>query len=559
MSESKRAVSRAISLNLLVFLAIWVALVAYFFLNDSDSALFWFLALCLSGSLLVQIWLAQSKRELRTVLFELIIAFVALQFAGIARAGPESIFGLDTSYELNATQQYMNSGWTPNQLFLGSVGSNPALQFLGAAFSFVLGSPVMTSSRWLGLVMYTVAFAFYILIGRLVFASEKPVLLSALAISFSFIFFGASGYGRTPLSILFFFMFLYVVVKNGRCPSARCTVLAVVMMVAMVLSHILPSMVMLVILCIFVLLPKFMRSVTKNLAPKDGEAIYLFSAPRVSGMFIVLFATVTFAYAIYFALWNQLEWLNAIPILVGETGGNVLGIGMQTPIRWRVFMYGQVFLGLFLLYAILRSHRVKYDHRIAVLVFSSCVITAGAFLAYYLRIEFLRFTIFGWGLLLPPAAFVIWQGRFPRVGSLFVIAFIVINLAGCSPQQYDRTIESSANDWQPMVTHEERLAVLFCGEFGPIVGDWYFNMASIDLGVGLVYSDMDFYKAGYEEPSKYSYFLFDDQDRERVFLRDSSVPFWVTDELYSDYQVTKTMVRIYDSGPDEVYWLVPDR
>lgn len=530
-------------------------LIAYLFLDRSNAFVFWAIVLSSAVLLLVQIIWARAKSEVNIIYVEIVVLFAGLQLITIAYAGLDNLFWLDAYYELVATENIIEGKWDPP--LLGTVDPYPAIHFLTAALSQISGAHIIDIARWMGLLTHTIALVFYLMLAETIFHNKKVALLSGLGFIFLFYYVMTTGFGRMPLSMALFFLILFLVMRNASVPKTNVSILAILSLATLIFAHPLSSVVLVLFLAALALGYQFVyreKASPSNLSTLLNK-LRLNSFKPSTMTFILLAVIGIGAHFLYISIWAQQLLYQVVSILTGTEMPRVIGAGAATPFYWRIFLYGQGVMGLIFAGLVFTNRRSRENLLCLLLISFAGFLGIWAFLSYYLQIEFIRFTLFIWPFALIAVAYSIMNSRHKNVLSLLVVAFIIVNLCGYFPFKYDTSIEPkySMGEWRRYLTEQEKLAVMKFDAEGEVVGNQYFNMAFLYYRNKQIHTDGDFYIEGYSQPNIYSWFYFGQVDKERIFIRDMPVTLRVSEELYSNYQRTPSMLKVYDNGEVEIY------
>jgi hypothetical protein len=527
-------------------------LIAYLFLDRSNAFVFWAIVLSSAVLLLFQIIWASVKSEVNIIYIQIVLLFAGLQLITIAYAGLDNLFWLDAYYELVATENIIEGKWDPH--ILGSVGPYPAIHFLTAALSQIIGAHIIDVARWMGLLTHTIALVFYLMLVETIFRNKKVTLLSGLGFILLFYYVMTSGFGRMSLSMALFFLTLFLVMRNSFAPEPNISILAILSLVTLIFAHPLPPVVLVLFLAAIVfgyqLVHRWKASCSDLLTSLNKLCLGGLKHLTTTLTFVFLAVAGIGAHFFYISIWAQYLLHSVVSILVGTETPQVIGTGAGTPFYWRIFLYGQGVMGLIFAGLVFTNKRSR-ENLLCLLLISFAGFSSGwALLAYYLRIELMRWTLFIWPFALMAVAYSIMNSKHKNILSFVVVAFIIVNLCGYMPFKYDKTIEPqwSMGEWRRYISEQERLATMKFDVEGEVVGNHYFKMAFLYFRNKLIHTDGNFFIEGYNQPSIYSWFFFAEQDRERVFIRDMPLTLRVTEELYSDYQRMPSMLRAYDNG-----------
>ncbi|MBT9151217.1 MAG: hypothetical protein DDT40_01405 [candidate division WS2 bacterium] len=542
--------SRKFLLLATLFFILFSLLIAYLFLYRSNAFVFWAIVLSSAVLLLFQIMSARVKSEVNIIYVEIVVLFAGLQLINIAHAGLHNLFWLDAYYELVATENIIEGKWDPR--ILGTLGPYPAIHFLTAALSQITSAHIIDVARWMGLLTHTIALVFYLMLVETIFRNNKVTLLSGLGFVFLFYYVMTSGFGRMPLSMTLFFLVLFLVMRNRSMPKANVLILATLSLATLIFAHPLPPVVLVLFLGALALGYQFVyrgKASPSNLSTPLNK-LRLSSFKPSSTIFVLLAVFGIGAHFLYISIWAQQLLYEVVYILVDTGTPKVIGTAAATPFYWRIFLFGQAIMGLIFAGLVFMNRKSREDLPCLLLISFAGFLSGWALLAYYLRIELMRFTLFLWPFALMAVSYSIMNSKRRNILSLLIVAFIIVNLFGYFPFKYDKSIEPkwAMGEWRRYVSEQERSAMMKFDVGGEVVGNHYFNMAFLYYRNKQIHTDGDFFIEGFSEPNIYSWFFFGEQDKERIFIRDLPETLRVSEELYSNYQKTPSMLRVYDNG-----------
>ncbi|NJD54595.1 MAG: hypothetical protein FIB07_17255 [Candidatus Methanoperedens sp.] len=525
-------------------------------MDGSNYFVFWSITLSAAILIILQINCTTDKSELKIIYAEIVVLFGSLQLISITNAGMNNLYWLDSSFELRATLNIIEAGWNPD--ILGTVGPYPAIHFFGAILSQITGVELVNIARWMGLLMHGMALLFYLMFGRYIFKNNQVSLLSGLSFIFLFYYTIVTGFGRVPLSIALFFLILFLIFRNAEIPKIQFTGLVILSCFTLLFAHPLAPVVLAAFL-IFYLVVYRLIWITKTFSLKSlctVKKIQIDNIRPKSITFILLLLISIAAYFLFISNWSQNLLHSTVTIMSGSATGQPIGTGTSTPLNWRIFLYGQGIMGLIFGFLILRSQKAITNFYSVFLCVFSCFLIVWSFIAYSLKIEFLRFTIFIWPFMLLAVSYAIVSSKHHTKLSYLMIVFIIINISGYYPDVYNKSAEPrySMGEWRQYTTVYEKISVSNFDTFGNIIGNHYLNMAFLYLKGKTINIDTQFYIDGFRKPNDYSFFYFEDIDRQRIYSREGGGQYFkVSNELYSEYQKTISLLKVYVNGNVEIY------
>ena len=549
-------ISRFFSMLTILYSVLWTLLVGYLSMGSPNSLIFWYITLSIAVLIIFQINYTMDKSELHIIYAEIIAMFIALQLISIINAGMNNLYWLDSSYELRATENIIKSAWNPNTL--GSVGSYPAIHFFVATLSEVTGVELVNIARWMGLLLHGMALSFYLMFGICIFKNDKVSLLSGLSFIFLFYYVIVTGFGRMPLSMAFFFLILFLIVRNVKTPNIQFKALVILSLLSLLFTHPFAPVVLTAFLS-FQLVAYNLIHRTKTFSSKLLRIVNRIQIENIRPLginFILLLLILIAAYFMYISIWSQNLLSSTISILDGGNDGKSIGTGASTPLNWIIFLYGQAIMGLIFSFLIIKSQKAMTNYYSLSLAVFSGFMVIWSLMGYYLKIEFIRFTLFIWPFMLLAVSYAIVNSKHKNILSYLMVVFIIINIFGYYPDVYNKTIEPkyTVGEWRQYLTVYEKQSVSNFETNGKVVGNHYFNMAFLSLKDKTINVDSSFYTEGFRKPNTYSFFYLEEVDKQRIFTRgvgDSNLN--VSNELYLEYQKTIDLSRVYVNGDVDIY------
>ncbi|MFC1893698.1 hypothetical protein ACFLYR_06715 [Chloroflexota bacterium] len=556
-----------------LFIVLWLLLFVYILLFRSNSIIFWFIALSIAAVVILQTFQAKNGAELTFIRTEIIILCVTLQLMTLVYAGLDNLYWLDSYFEIAATTSIVKNGWNPN--ILGSVGPYPSLHFLAAFLWEITGVELIDIARYIGILFSTLSLVFYLLIVETIFKNRKAALFSGIAFIYLFYFVMEAGFGRMPLATTLFFLCLFLLVKSSNIPSVAISILIMLCVIASVFAHLMPLTILVIYLALLALMVNFIRHImldSSSMLDRFESLLPIeMKAPSVT---IVLIGIVgILMHFVYFSYWAQESILHqAFTIIIGVEAPRTIGTGGSTSLNWRIFLYGQGMLGFIFAFIVFKSKALRSNLPSVFFILFAGLMTALAFISYYLNIEFIRFTLYIWPFALMAMGYFVVKSK-QILSSLLLIFFIIINIFGYYPFIYDKSIEReySAGQWRRYITYTEKSAVRFGIEKGltsnvpdeyyagrhvtTIVGNYYFNQAFLQYKQIQIILNPQFYHDLYMRPKVKTWFYLSQEDRRLLFLRQGIMI--VPDTLYLAYQNTSSMIKLYNNGQVEIYEVSP--
>jgi len=548
-----------------VFLVTWLSLTLYILFYGRSTFLFWLLSLTAAVTLVLQINSFRESKKLNIIFVEIFLLFFSLQLVNVMYAGLDNVFGLDTYYELNAVQLIIDQGkWGPSGYYaVTTVHPYPAIHILAATVSEITGIRAINLAKWMGGLFYLLSLTFYFILGNLIFKNKKVTLLASLGFIFLWAYVDRSAFGRMSLSMLLFFAFFYIIVKDSYSSHNKYFLPSTIILAVVVFTHPVTRAVVVGFLFIFLLSYKLFFGKWKFIPKRLGVNICNVNATTIPKRTLITLAIATLlGIIIYFYFYPG----NLTYLLRTILGHNPVyqykpGFAISVPIQYKLFDYGQLaFLILFIVLIYKKKKTVKNFYPYVLILFALFLLVINVFIYFYLSptLNLFRLFIFIWPMLLFPTAYAVQKTDKKKLLSFLIIGFIFVNMCGYHVFQYNRSRQPdySRGEYDLKVSLCTQLAVMSQEYKGEIVGNHYFAMAFIGHKNKIVHEDLHFYLGDYKNEKKYSWFFLSEKDREHIFVRITGKNFIheeVTERAYQNYQVR--MDKTYSNGEAEIYKL----
>lgn len=547
-------ISKKFTILLTIYVLLWSLLLIYLFEFRDNAYIFWALIISMVLLILAQINFFNLKNEIRIIYIEIIMLYIGLRMIPLATVGFTGIFGLDNFYEINSINYLLENGkWFPYPRSIDTVSGYPAAHFIGSFLQLITNIEIEKYMSFLSFLMGIFTLIIFMMISKFSFKNNKVTLIFGLGVSFILLLVYMN-FGRMLLSIILFYMIIFLILRDyqQRIPF---TILIVLSMITLLYSHPMAPIILLLFLLMFVFL-KFLLN--KNIFKRIFRLSDIESdRNNISFNLGILLAVLIFAYFVYISIWQQNQLLEVFNILSGVEASQKVGTASATPLNWRIFLFGQIFLGvvfsvLFLIY----RNTIKNFDTLFFMIFG--VILAGiSIVAYVLGQDIVRFTIFLWPFILLPFVYIVKNSKKSKIISVILILFIAVNISGYYMDSYDSSLKPQSGAWRMYLTEQEFSAVDTVEPTGYVMSNHYIKMAVLTRSEGINLFGKDFYFDGYKEPNKYkrlNYFFVEKDDLNNLFIRGEGqlkIPY----ENYLDYAKSNNMHRILDNGDVLTYKL----
>lgn len=551
--------SKKFTISLITFIMLWTLLVVYLFEYRSNTYVFWILAISMASLIVVQINYSNSRNNFYAIYIEIIMSYIALRMISFAVVGFTGMFGLDNYYELNAMNYLLEIGkWVPYPQVIDTVSGYPAAHILGVSLQLITTLKIEQFMLLFSTLIGIFTLIFIMLIGKTTYKDDKVTLFFSLGLSFIFLS-AYMNYGRMILSIILFFIIVFLILRNHR-QKISFTILIVLSMVTLLYAHPMAPIILLIFVIMFIFL-KFLfdKGLFKHIFGKVSN-VNSTDKINISLNFGLLLAVLILAYFTFVSLWQQNLLLNTFNVLTGVNASQTVGTASATPLSWQIFLFGQIAIGLLLTIIFIKYRNLINNYSSSFFVIFGSGLAIFSFVSYVLGQDIVRFTIFFWPFVLLPFAYIVEKSGKSKILSIIIVLFIVINISGYYMDTYDSALQPQLGSWRMYVTEQEMVAVETIHPEGYVLSNHYIKMAVMTYSSGVNLPGSSFYFEDYKDPSKSSYknlnyFFFEKDDLNNLFIRGEGslkVPY----ETYLDYQNTVDMERIYDNGAVETYKIV---
>ncbi|AKB33067.1 hypothetical protein MSSIH_2377 [Methanosarcina siciliae HI350] len=297
---------------------------------------FWVSVVAITCIICIQITSFNRNSNKYMILFQIIVFSWIIRTIFIPNTG---FFGHDPYKEMEVVSVILNNGWDLDSDIFSNYKyqySYPILYELIIMGSQVLGTSLFSVARWFPLLYNTSSLLFIYLFSNHLFNSDKSSLLSVFGASMLYqsVMFHTLPI-RESIAFVFFVAFLYVYFREKK-PNVLFTILALLLIVMITLSHHLTSF----LIFLFVFLHILVNSVCKILETIAPRKLYFI--PDSRGFNILAYILV-----LVIGYWIYLRYspLNIIAYAFEESAYLDPGHGMIVPnnLKFIVLVNGEYF------------------------------------------------------------------------------------------------------------------------------------------------------------------------------------------------------------------------
>lgn len=484
------------------------------------------------------------------------------------------VIGRDMFADLQATQYDQAFGWpmpvsVPATGITRIVSEWPLSHFLGIAASRLLGIDLFSVSnpnnvmRWFpSVVSLGTPLAWYSIAKRL-YRRADVGLLASLASSLVFynIMFHAWYVRETVAYVLLFAFVLACVIASLEPKRAlRMRVIATVLLLGLLLSHHLTFLFALLFLALTLLQPLLVSGVHHlRFGPRGAPSR---QTHFHAGALLLLGMTMFLAYLIYIGEPVFKTLVDSTQALFQPTITLSVRSSGELLSRDRVLLVARVAFGL--VFAIIlirqivrREHTLGWDILgLAWGAVTGAAIAVSYFFANVANAGILRWEAFAWPLVLIPASHALAQQRRRSIGSLVIVAFIILNVLIIPPYIYDSTASPAYQDGETSMryTPASYAAATWFRWNGTIVGDVTTFELFGDLGQKQVITDFQIFQGNLTSISQYQWVVLRQENANVVVsLAGTQTITQVSQQTWRLFNTTDAVSKVYDNGDVEIY------
>jgi hypothetical protein len=544
-----------------IFLVLWLLFLFYLFFDLSNAVTFWILALSCAVVLLLQIHYFNNKKEYRIIYLELILLFFALRLIPIMYAGMNNISGLDIYFELASTKNIIETGrWDPT-FGAGGVTLYPSVHLVATFLQKITTVGLECIAQWIGVLSYVSILIFYFLIANMLFKNDKVTLLSSLGFVFTLPYVVNSAFGRNPLAMLLFFMLIYLLLKRCYTPNLRYSGILAIFLTSLIFAHHLTRFLLVIFLVSLFIMYKATYRWQRMTYLTEVELVKEAPLQTLKPRIITFTLLAIIGILAYFVYLHEAQMESLLKILVmtlfgGEEPLTFAVTSPHLPLHSIIYYYGLMVVGLVFALIVFINKKANRNFFALFFIAFSGLIFVLSYISQSMHVpfSFYRASLFTWPFALMAVSYAIVNSKPKKLLSLLIILFIVLNLAGYYPFMYDKSIEPdySHGEFRICLTEQEKVATEQFDVEGKVVGDHYIAMAFLYPKNKPVSWDIQFFLEDYAKLSRYSWFYFRQEDKERIFIRGEGFA-KVSDDLYSKYEDTSQLLKVYNNGEVEIY------
>ena len=561
----------------LAFITCCLLVLAYALSFDGHQlplAFFWIPLVVAIGLVVFQCSVVEtSSLRVNIVLVEVLAIGTLAHFLYVIPAGA-GVIGRDIFADLRATQYDQEFGWPiPASVQVTGitriVSEWPLSHFLGLAASYLLGIDLFSVSnpnnvmRWFPSVVSLATPLFWYTIAKRLYGRADVGLLASLASSLVFynMMFHAWYVRETVAYVLLFaFILAFMIASLEPNLALRMKVVAILFLVGLLFSHHLTFLFALLFLTLALLLPNLVGRV---LHLKTGsQETSARQAPLPAGVLLLAGATMFLAYLIYVGepvfkvLVESTQALFAPTIVISvRSSGDAIS-------RDRILLAARLVFGvIFAAFLVRQISRKEKTLGWDILGFAwgvatGLVVGVSYFVANVVNAGILRLEAFAWPIVLLPASHALVGQRGRAVGSMVLVAFIVLNVLIIPPYIYDSTASPAYQDGETSIRYSLALyaAATWFRANGTIVGDVSTFELFGDLGQRQVVTDFQIFQGNLTGISQYQWIVLRQENANVVVsLTGSQTITRVSQSTWDLFNSTDAVSKVYDSGDVEIF------
>ncbi|QCD64783.1 MULTISPECIES: hypothetical protein [Halomicrobium] len=368
-----------------------------------------------------------------------------------------------------------------------------------------------------------------------------------------------SGYGRFPLSVAYFFMFILFLINIHRNWERRYMYLSMILIFPLVLSHPFTRVYSAIAALSFsagvVLSLKRTKIETRSkaivgiidpyrlvfltLLILSLSHIILVSFRSSNALFVVLQSLTQFGEPVVNAQANAQEFQHSI---------------LSWPsVRDYLFVYFQLLLiGMVYIICVLGTRVYNNTMKNSVVILITSMLLLNIPIYIFDVVNIFRFTVFFWPIAIIVSAPIVSKNLGRKLLALLIVVLVVSNIAGIYPHMYDNSLPSPSSNVESPPNYDrftkdhERAVTKFTVFKGKILANDYYKMLLL-TGPGEVYSHPKSY-SNLSSLDNYDWFLVGSKDSEYIYMRSVDQQYNVTNHDRSNYQSATHMLKVYENG-----------
>lgn len=542
----------------LIFASSWLGLYLYLLFYHNNWIIFWILVLSMIFSLFYQILFTHISRKL--IYIEVIMLLFNIQLINLTYVETK-VFILDTYKELTSTKHLLLTGhWNPSMYPLDTT-PYPVIHILGATIHLISSLPLLDLTQIIGPFLYILLTIIYILLLKKKFKNDNAVLLASLALIFTFPYAMGANFGRQPIAILFFILFIYFIFNKNSLNNLSYALLSTILAIALIFAHHLTRVIVFIFLILYLFLWHIFKF--KKFRIRENECS---NENILINYYLMFFLIGIFAYFIYIGDPAVVPFIKrAILILLGEYF-TLSNISLPIPVYRIIFLWGsfitiQIFIFIYIAYIYKYKENINFIN-IFNIVFTELIHP----ISKVSKTLLIPFTYYRALLFTSPFILMTWsqacfnpniRKKYRAIFITLIFLYIILNIVGYFPYVYDKSLPTRYDqiEWRRYLSFQEINAVKFFDitvTGGRIYGDYYIYVARLYFNdkVNTILDPILFTK-NYNKQKYIFWLIFRKDNKEVIFYQDMIKLFKVTDEIYLEYHIVLNV--LYDNGYIEIF------
>lgn len=340
---------------------IFVAMLLAIFLFSARSGIyynqffFWVFVICMLSINLFFICLSNNSSKIHYILFLQMVLFLII--IRIPYRTTFGLYGVDSPTEYYVTMHILKNGWTASDSLLPfsyyNQSNYPFLYFTNIIFSEISGRTILFVENWFPVLLTLVTPFFVYLSSYELFHSKKSALISFYGFStlYGYMIFHSLTV-RESIGFIFFSQIIYLILKldnNSRSNKFNYTILVLLSIFALILSHHLTSFMLLMFIVVCASIGYFFKYKNISITSYNFKRNYLVNSQLPVLIFTLYIAYWIYAYARVPSKSPLTMLVNSlIQILKLEAGGHSVEIvsGFPDTMRYSILLNGTILFGL---------------------------------------------------------------------------------------------------------------------------------------------------------------------------------------------------------------------
>jgi hypothetical protein len=482
------------------------------------------------------------------------------------------VFGLDSYFELGMIGDILRTGhWELRSTVRSTVLPYPLLHIAAASLQLVTGISASAFALGVGVLSYVIPVSMFGCAAKRFFNDWRLVLSTTTAVALTGVYIRSIGhFSRFWYSIIIFSMAFWCVIKIiDRSILWRDTTVLLILLFGAIFTHPLTRVILITLFLAYASVASGQRIDQRvrdrlGIAGRTLSILRLFPTniqPQLPSAsifrYLIVLGAVLISIHSVFLIWTPSSSIyttigivtsiftpasSSLPAF-GSGGGESPGLGLTVPLRRKFYNYGMLFLVLvFLTAATWARNRIERLDLHVLTVFSGFVLFGNVFIYYFDIVGIFRVFVFVWPALLFAGFKSIDRMGGTRIVSIFLVVFVIINLAGVSPFLYDRAVEPDNRQFERKLTEQQVAAVQHTEYEGRVLGNHY--ILSAFRGES---RDITSQSEPYRDPDKlqqFDWIFLTESDKTHLLIRGEQPGGVNVDMINSDPKLQ----RVYDNG-----------